>query len=94
MGQKLTLMCLFVVMFAQWAAALTAWTASSRLFYALARDNAFGPRNAFTYLTKSSKSPLAGIWLSVFTGVIICAAYIGSAIAFSAILSSGESSEC
>jgi len=40
------------------------------------------------YLTKGSKSPLAGIWLSVGVGMAICAAYIGSVVAFSAILSS------
>ncbi|KDN45258.1 hypothetical protein K437DRAFT_278499 [Tilletiaria anomala UBC 951] len=73
MGQRLSLLCLFVIMFAQWAAALTAWTASSRLFYALARDGAFKPRRWFMYLAPTH-APIAG--------------YIGSPIAFSAIISS------
>lgn len=34
-GKKLTLMCLTVVALAQFMAAVTAFTASSRLFYAL-----------------------------------------------------------
>jgi hypothetical protein len=50
-------------MVAQGTAAMTAWTASSRLFFALARDQAFPYKRVF------------------------CAAYIGSVVAFNAILS-------
>jgi amino acid transporter len=40
-GPRLSQMCLLVIMVSQVMAAITTFTASSRLFYALARDNAF-----------------------------------------------------
>lgn len=40
-GPRLSQMCLIVIMVSQVMAAITTFTASSRLFYALARDNAF-----------------------------------------------------
>ncbi|KIM82776.1 hypothetical protein PILCRDRAFT_820062 [Piloderma croceum F 1598] len=86
-GRKLTLMCLIVIALAQGMAAVTAFTASSRLFYALARDNAFPLKNRFMYLNRF-QAPVYGVWLSVFIGCIISCAYIGSTIAFNAILSS------
>ncbi|KAF7357366.1 Amino acid metabolite permease [Mycena sanguinolenta] len=68
-------------------AAVTAFTASSRLFYALARDNAFPFKQKFMALNRF-QAPYWGVWLSVFVGCVISCAYIGSAIAFNAILSS------
>lgn len=79
-GQRLTLMCLTVIMLAQFMAAVTAFTASSRLFYALARDNAFPLKPWFMALNRY-QSPYVGVWLSVLVGCIISCAYIGSAIA-------------
>jgi amino acid transporter len=79
-GRKLTLMCLTVIALAQGMAAVTAFTASSRLFYALARDNAFPLKNRFMYLNRF-QAPVYGVWLSVFIGCIISCAYIGSTIA-------------
>lgn len=86
-GPRLTIMCLVVVTFAQVTAAITAFTASSRLFYALARDNAFPAKEKFTALNRY-QAPYWGVWTSVAAGCIISCAYIGSAIAFNAILSS------
>ncbi|KAF9045379.1 amino acid transporter [Panaeolus papilionaceus] len=86
-GQRLTLMCLTIIGLAQFMAAATAFTASSRLFYALARDNAFPMKSQFMYLNRF-QAPLAGVWLSVVIGCAISCAYIGSIIAFNAILSS------
>ncbi|KAL6304632.1 amino acid transporter [Sparassis latifolia] len=86
-GKRLTLMCLTVVALAQFMAAVTAFTASSRLFYALSRDNAFPLKKQFMTLNKY-QAPYWGIWTSVLIGCIISCAYIGSAIAFNAILSS------
>lgn len=86
-GRKLTLMCLTIIALAQGMAAVTAFTASSRLFYALARDNAFPLKSKFMYLNRF-QAPVYGVWLSVFIGCVISCAYIGSAIAFNAILSS------
>jgi amino acid transporter len=77
-GRKLTLMCLTVI--AQGMAAVTAFTASSRLFYALARDDAFPLKSQFMYLNRF-QAPVYGVWLSVFIGCVISCAYIGSAIA-------------
>ncbi|PSR85522.1 hypothetical protein PHLCEN_2v5413 [Hermanssonia centrifuga] len=68
-------------------AAVTAFTASSRLFYALARDDAFPFRSSFMALNRY-QAPYVGVWLSVLAGCVISCAYIGSAIAFNAILSS------
>jgi amino acid transporter len=79
-GKKLTLMCLTIIALAQGMAAVTAFTASSRLFYALARDNAFPLKGRFMYLNRF-QAPVYGVWLSVFLGCIISCAYIGSAIA-------------
>jgi amino acid transporter len=81
-GKRLTLMCLTVIALAQFMAAVTAFTASSRLFYALARDNAFPAKGAFMKLNKY-QAPWVGVWLSVLFGCIISCAYIGSIIAVS-----------
>ncbi|PPQ63900.1 hypothetical protein CVT24_010367 [Panaeolus cyanescens] len=86
-GRRLTLMCLTIIGLAQFMAAATAFTASSRLFYALARDNAFPMKTQFMYLNRF-QAPVAGVWLSVLVGCAISCAYIGSIIAFNAILSS------
>ncbi|KAJ7061260.1 amino acid transporter [Mycena amicta] len=88
-GEKLTLMCLSVVAIAQFMAAVTAFTASSRLLYALARDKALpvAAKGRFMRLNRF-QAPYWGVWLSVFVGCVISCAYIGSAIAFNAILSS------
>ncbi|KAI0733308.1 amino acid transporter [Fomitopsis betulina] len=86
-GQRLTVMCLSVVALAQFMAAVTAFTASSRLMYALARDRAIPARTRFMSLNRW-QSPYWGVWVSVLTGCVISCAYIGSAIAFNAILSS------
>lgn len=79
-GKRLTLMCLTVVMVSQVMAAVTAFTASSRLFYALARDNAFPMKSKFMKLNRY-QAPYWGIWLSVLMASIIHCAYIGSTIA-------------
>lgn len=57
-----------------------AWTASSRLFYALARDNALPFKPLFMSLTPG-QAPWLGVWISVFVGSVICCAYIGSPVA-------------
>ena len=79
-GKRLTLMCLTIIALAQGMAAITAFTASSRLFYALARDNAFPLKDRFMYLNRF-QAPVYGVWLSVFIGCAVSCAYIGSAIA-------------
>lgn len=81
-GKRLTLMCLTVVCLAQFMAAVTAFTASSRLFYALSRDDAFPMKKRFMALNRF-QAPYWGVWLSVLVGCIISCAYIGSAIAVS-----------
>lgn len=81
-GKRLTLMCITIIALAQFMAAVTAFTASSRLFYALARDNAFPGKRWFMALNRF-QAPYVGIWLSVFLGCIISCAYIGSVIAVS-----------
>ncbi|KZW03950.1 amino acid transporter [Exidia glandulosa HHB12029] len=86
-GPRLTLMCLSVVAIAQFMAAVTAFTASSRLLYALARDDALPARHAYMRLNKW-QAPYVGVWTSVAIGCAVSCAYIGSAIAFNAILSS------
>ncbi|KAI0672071.1 amino acid transporter [Trametes maxima] len=86
-GKRLTLMCLTVVALAQFMAAVTAFTASSRLFYALARDNAFPMKRRYMALNRY-QAPYWGVWTSVVIGCIISCAYIGSTVAFNAILSS------
>lgn len=84
-GKRLTLMCLTVIMLAQFMAAVTAFTASSRLFYALARDDAFPLKTSFMALNRF-QAPYAGVWLSVFIGCVISCAYIGSVIAVSTLI--------
>ena len=79
-GPKLTLMCLTVIALAQFMAAVTAFTASSRLFYALARDNAFPMKEQYMALNRF-QAPYVGVWTSVLVGCIISCAYIGSAVA-------------
>ncbi|KAJ4478037.1 amino acid transporter [Lentinula aciculospora] len=86
-GKHLTLMCLTVICLAQFMAAVTAFTASSRLCYALARDDAFPAKSAFMALNRH-QAPYVGVWMSVFIGCVVSCAYIGSVIAFNAILSS------
>ncbi|KAJ6624395.1 amino acid transporter [Mycena sp. CBHHK59/15] len=86
-GTRLTLMCLAVVGLAQFMAAVTAFTASSRLMYALARDDAVPFKGAFMRLNRW-QAPWVGVWVSVAVGCLVSCAYIGSAIAFNAILSS------
>ncbi|KAG1740477.1 amino acid transporter [Suillus paluster] len=86
-GPQLTQLCLIVIMVSQVMAAITTFTASSRLFYALARDNAFPLKKQFLTLNRF-QAPYWGVWTSVLIGCIISCAYIGSAIAFNAILSS------
>ncbi|KAG2108420.1 amino acid transporter [Suillus discolor] len=86
-GPQLAQVCLVVVLLAQVMAAITNFTASSRLFYALARDNAFPMKKQFTALNRF-QAPYWGVWVSVLIGCLISCAYIGSAVAFNAILSS------
>ncbi|KAG6380286.1 amino acid transporter [Boletus reticuloceps] len=86
-GPKLTVLCLVVVAVGQVTASITAFTASSRLFYALARDNAFPAKEKFMALNRF-QAPYWGVWMSVLIGCILSCAYIGSAIAFNAMLSS------
>ncbi|KAL5536344.1 hypothetical protein ACEPAF_165 [Sanghuangporus sanghuang] len=88
-GSKLALLCLVVVGLAQGMAAATAFTASARLLYALARDNAV-PAAVKGPLMKLNRgqAPYIGVWTSVLIGCVISCAYIGSSIAFNAILSS------
>lgn len=84
-GRRLTLMCLSVVALAQFMAAVTAFTASSRLMYALARDRAMPARGRFKFMSLNRwQSPYWGVWVSVLIGCVISCAYIGSAIAVSA----------
>jgi amino acid transporter len=88
-GRRIALVCIVVVFLAQAMAAATAFTASSRLFYALARDDG-APRalkGPFMRLNRH-QAPVVGVWLSVLVGCALSCAYIGSAIAFNAILSS------
>ncbi|KAL5492928.1 hypothetical protein ACEPAI_4376 [Sanghuangporus weigelae] len=88
-GSRLALLCLVVVGLAQGMAAATAFTASARLLYALARDNAV-PAAVKGPLMKLNRgqAPYIGVWTSVLIGCVISCAYIGSSIAFNAILSS------
>jgi len=79
-GKRLTLMCLTVICLAQFMAAVTAFTASSRLYYALARDNALPAKRHFMALNRY-QAPYIGVWVSVFVGCAISCAYIGSVIA-------------
>jgi amino acid transporter len=51
-GPRLTQVCLLVVMVCQVMAGITNCTASSRLFYALARDNAFPLKKQFMTLNR------------------------------------------
>ncbi|KAG8682806.1 hypothetical protein FRC08_014714, partial [Ceratobasidium sp. 394] len=86
-GKRLTLLCLFVVGSCQFLAACTCFTASSRLLYALARDSAIPGRKALMSLNRF-QAPWVGVWLSATVAIVISAAYIGSVVAFNAILSS------
>ncbi|KAA1475343.1 amino acid transporter [Dentipellis sp. KUC8613] len=86
-GRRLAMVCLAVVAIAQFMAAVTAFTASSRLLYALARDDAIPGKERFMRLNRW-QAPYWGVWVSVGVGCAISCAYIGSAIAFNAILSS------
>ncbi|KAI5116509.1 hypothetical protein M0805_001864 [Coniferiporia weirii] len=88
-GRRLALLCLVVVGLAQGMAAATAYTASARLMYALARDGAVphAVKGAFMTLNRG-QAPYVGVWVSVLVGCVISCAYIGSTVAFNAILSS------
>ena len=81
-GSRLALLCLFMVGLAQGMAAATAFTASARLLYALARDNAV-PAAVKVHLMKLNRgqAPYVGVWISVLIGCVISCAYIGSSIA-------------
>lgn len=81
-GQKLALMCITVIALSQFMAAVTAFTASSRLFYALARDNRIPMKRHFMFLNRF-QAPLLGVWLSVLIGSLVSCAYIASVIAVS-----------
>ena len=83
-GNHLALLCLVIIGLAQGMAAVTAFTASSRLLYALARDDAV-PRFARNALLRKNagQAPYVGVWISVLVGCIISCAYIGSTIAVS-----------
>jgi amino acid transporter len=59
-GERLTLLCLFVVGSCQFLAACTCFTASSRLLYALARDNAIPGKKAFMSLNRFQVGELVG----------------------------------
>ena len=84
-GKRLTLMCLTVIALAQFMAAVTAFTASSRLLYALARDDAVPLKRSFMSVNRY-QAPYMGVWPSVLVGCIISCAYIGSTIAVSLVL--------
>lgn len=86
-GPKLAQVCLVVVLLAQVMAAITNFTASSRLFYALARDDAFPLKKQFMALNRF-QAPYWGVWVSVLIGCLISCAYIGSAVAVSRPVSS------
>jgi len=86
-GIHLTILSLIIIASAQFFAATTAFTASSRLFYSLARDNAIPAKSHFMRLNRF-QAPFVGVWTSVLVGIVISCAYIGSAVAFNAILSS------
>ena len=81
-GPRLTIMCLTVIALAQFMAAVTAFTASSRLFYALARDDAFPMKWRYIALNRF-QAPYFGVWTSVLIGCVISCAYIGSSVAVS-----------
>lgn len=83
-GNHLALLFLVIVGLAQGMAAATAFAASSRLLYALARDDAV-PRVVRGALLRKNKgqAPYVGVWVSVFVGCVISCSYIGSAIAVS-----------
>ncbi|KAK8869444.1 hypothetical protein IAR55_000008 [Kwoniella newhampshirensis] len=85
-GPHLSILLIVVVLVAQASAAMTAWTASSRLFFALSRDQAFPHKKIFMAQNRYDV-PYYGVWLSVVVGCAICACYIGSVVAFNAILS-------
>lgn len=61
-GTRLTLLCLFVVGSCQFLAACTCFTASSRLLYALARDNAIPYKRAFMTLNRFQVGGLLGVY--------------------------------
>lgn len=81
-GPRLTIICLTIIALAQFMAAVTAFTASSRLFYALARDDAFPLKKQYMALNRF-QAPYFGVWTSVLVGCVISCAYIGSTIAVS-----------
>ena len=87
-GNNLTILSLVVIALAQFMAAVTAFTASSRLLYALARDNAmpsvWNTRGRFLQLNRF-QAPYWGVWLSVVVGCAVSSAYIGSTIAVSVL---------
>ncbi|KAJ3289158.1 hypothetical protein HDU79_004286 [Rhizoclosmatium sp. JEL0117] len=86
-GQKLAILCVCIILFAQWAAALTAFTASSRLFFALARDNAFPFKEFFMTLSKGGRVPYRGVWFSVVIASLVHCTYLANAMYFNSIIS-------
>ncbi|KAK7680308.1 hypothetical protein QCA50_016548 [Cerrena zonata] len=92
-GKSLTFMCIVIIALAQFMAAVTAFAASSRLLYSLARDNAVPTAHDGFYkkwfmALNRYQAPYVGVWISVIVGCAVSCAYIGSPIAFNAILSS------
>lgn len=81
-GKRLTILSLVVIGTAQFMAAGTAFAASARLMYALARDDAVPAKKVFMTLNRW-QSPVWGVWLSVLIGCVVSCAYIGSAVAVS-----------
>lgn len=92
-GSNLTKLSLVVVALAQFMAAVTAFTASSRLLYALSRDNAilpwWGMKRRFMQVNRF-QAPYWGVWTSVGIGCAVSCAYIGSAIAVSSTFLRGS----
>lgn len=87
-GKSLTFMCIVIIALAQFMAAVTAFAASSRLLYALARDNAVPTAHNGFYkkwfmALNRYQAPYVGVWLSVIIGCAVSCAYIGSPIAVS-----------
>lgn len=78
---------LVIVGGAQGMAAATAFAASGRLLYALARDEAVPSKLRKLLMSRNKgQSPWAGVWVSAAVSCIVSCAYIGSAVAVSSVL--------